>query len=526
MHGCSYFGCECQDATVCVPRGDLGKVWFNRLGRKVVDHMLLEGDHRICVQHFDAVDIIGGVVKKGALPRQYKHPHGLSYRGTATLSRRQMTLPTPRPAVSPVDVKRALRAAAASEKLIKAGLVTERREKKEALEAEAIRILKSVPQTGPYYIIKALAKRDAIIASLTAQLAKAQVPEEDLEVEAPLPDVAPYPKLEEFMRTFEAKSMKLTGYKAAQVTEIVAQIEKNDARDLAFRQCRMTPEAYKADPVNAEAQIQARLDEIRTRGRGRPAKLSLREQVAITLAHIRHGWTGLTGSLITGVPVSTFNETVTKIAVKILGAMKRLFQWGRPDEPISGAHAEFMNSRNIAIVIDATESFVNKPRDTPKQKAYWSRYKHHWTIKHMVGISPGGRVIFVSDGFPGGISDTRLVKRSGLLDILPRNSAVLADKGYLYTSIYRKMGIKLVTPPRKSKGKGFTEAEILKSRRVSSARIFVECMIRGAKINRILTTTVSAERQAHFSRCFQIAAWGTNFKAPFKPRDKRRKKRD
>lgn len=42
------------------------------------------------------------------------------------------------------------------------------------------------------------------------------------------------------------------------------------------------------------------------------------------------------------------------------------------------------------------------------QRATWSNYKHHNTIKYLVMTSGAGGCMYVSPGFPGRISDYQL----------------------------------------------------------------------------------------------------------------------
>ena len=68
------------------------------------------------------------------------------------------------------------------------------------------------------------------------------------------------------------------------------------------------------------------------------------------------------------------------------------------------------------VIIDATEIFV----ETELQQLTFSSYKNHNTFKALVGISPGGVVTFVSQLFPGSISDKQLTLKSGLIKLLER----------------------------------------------------------------------------------------------------------
>ena len=48
------------------------------------------------------------------------------------------------------------------------------------------------------------------------------------------------------------------------------------------------------------------------------------------------------------------------------------------------------------IIIDCTEVFVEVPSSMTAQSQTWSNYKHRNTFKVLIGISPNGKVTFVS----------------------------------------------------------------------------------------------------------------------------------
>ena len=94
-----------------------------------------------------------------------------------------------------------------------------------------------------------------------------------------------------------------------------------------------------------------------------------------------------------------------------------------------------------------TEIFVEQPALPELQQLTFSSYKSHNTYKGLIGISPTGAVIFVSDLYPGCISDKELTNRSGLLDMLVKGDAIMAGRGFGIEEDTILRGVKLNIPP-------------------------------------------------------------------------------
>ena len=69
----------------------------------------------------------------------------------------------------------------------------------------------------------------------------------------------------------------------------------------------------------------------------------------------------------------------------------------------------------VAVIIDCFELFTEKPSGALNQVQTYSNYKHHQTVKYLIGISPQGTVTFISDGWGGRTSDKHIVEKSGFL---------------------------------------------------------------------------------------------------------------
>ncbi|CAH4034428.1 unnamed protein product [Pieris brassicae] len=82
------------------------------------------------------------------------------------------------------------------------------------------------------------------------------------------------------------------------------------------------------------------------------------------------------------------------------------------------------------VVVDGTEIPIAKPKNPISQQATFSSYKHHNTIKNLVGITPGGLISFCSEGYGGSTSDCQITERSSLLDLCEEKDAIMADRGF------------------------------------------------------------------------------------------------
>ena len=61
--------------------------------------------------------------------------------------------------------------------------------------------------------------------------------------------------------------------------------------------------------------------------------------------------------------------------------------------------------RNVIIIIDCFELFIDRPMNLLARAQKYSVYKHHNTVKFLIGISPQGVVSFLSKAWGGRTSD-------------------------------------------------------------------------------------------------------------------------
>ena len=132
-------------------------------------------------------------------------------------------------------------------------------------------------------------------------------------------------------------------------------------------------------------------------------------------------------------------------------------------------------------IIDCTEIKCQMPSSLHLNGELFSNYKHHTTLKGLIGISPGGAITFISQLYTGSISDSEIVVRSGLLDLpFQDKDSVMADKGFTIQDLL-PLGVSLNIPPFLGSSSQMPVQDVVRTQEIASLRIHVERAINKIK---------------------------------------------
>ena len=128
----------------------------------------------------------------------------------------------------------------------------------------------------------------------------------------------------------------------------------------------------------------------------------------------------------------------------------------------------------VRYIIDATEIFIETPKNLLLQSACWSDYKHHCTVKYLLSICPIGYFNYVSKGWGGRVADMYLTLNCGFMDIIQHGEIILADRGFPIREEALVLGVDVINPPGKRGQDQMLSSDVQKTREIANRRIYIE----------------------------------------------------
>ena len=112
-----------------------------------------------------------------------------------------------------------------------------------------------------------------------------------------------------------------------------------------------------------------------------------------------------------GVSLPTVSRTFTAWLTVMVVRLSPLIRWPEREElwhtmPMC---FQFTFGKKTTIIIDCFEVFIELPSNLLARSQTFSNYKHHNTVKVLIGITPQGSICFTSKAWGGRTSDNYIV---------------------------------------------------------------------------------------------------------------------
>jgi hypothetical protein len=162
---------------------------------------------------------------------------------------------------------------------------------------------------------------------------------------------------------------------------------------------------------------------------GRPT-LELQDRLGITLAHLRHSFTMMSLQWLFQVPASSNQRYVVDMIDTLYIAMKEVVKL--PPKESRAQSAIKFNQKDIVMVVDGAEQATTASKDKNIKAVLFSGKKKYHTFTKLLGVSPKGKVWFVSPSYFGSVNDLNLMQmpENAVYEKLTKKEYIAGDKGF------------------------------------------------------------------------------------------------
>ena len=240
------------------------------------------------------------------------------------------------------------------------------------------------------------------------------------------------------------------------------------------------------------------------------------DQLWLFLTRVRHGLFERDLAHRFGVSVSTVSDVFVTWANYLYIMLGSLPVWPSKENVKEHLPDSFKGRyENVRGILDCTELKCELPRDYQKHSEMYSDYKSHDTFKGLVCISPSGWITFISQLYPGRISDKEIVERSNFCQLIEMGDQYLADKGFEIHDLIALRGGSLYIPPKRfSSTDQFTESQCFETMSIANVRIHVERAIKRIKAWHIFNQVLPLSTYGSINQIWTVCALLVNFQNP------------
>lgn len=168
---------------------------------------------------------------------------------------------------------------------------------------------------------------------------------------------------------------------------------------------------------------------------------------------------------------------------------------------------------NLRCIIDCSEVFTETLSASDIQAALWSDYKHHYTVKFLVAITPNGAPCYVSQCYGGRATDKYIVRDCDFLNCVEPYDQIMADRGFKIREELLLRNASLCIPPSTKPGMQMVAVDVRETSQIANVRIYVEQAI-GRLIFHILKNILPINCLPLYDGIVQVMCVLTCFQVP------------
>ena len=225
----------------------------------------------------------------------------------------------------------------------------------------------------------------------------------------------------------------------------------------------------------AEVKRLSRPDRRRAIGGGNQYALELCTQLLMVLLWLRLYLTTEAVGFFFGLHKSNVSRNGRRILQVLRQVSESEFEWPDPPKRGHGRTVEqaVRDSPDLFAIVDATEQPVQRPKDDKEQRKHYSGKKKRHTRKTAIIVNEAGLIRAISSSTPGSVHDIKHLRRSGLLEKIPKDVGVIGDSGF--DGLHKNLPEHSVATAHKARrNQPLTVDQKLINRELSSLRIIVE----------------------------------------------------
>ena len=232
----------------------------------------------------------------------------------------------------------------------------------------------------------------------------------------------------------------------------------------------------------------------RSIGAGHPYKLAtLQEKLVLVFLYYKQYLT----QEVLGMMVDLDQANVSRLLKKMLpliekaadpemanylNKIKEEYAEAEKTNSLDKFYAENLELKEVSH--DASEQQRLRPKNDDEQKKYYSGKKKKHTLKTQFSVAASGRVLDVSNTYPGSVHDKTIIDQEMTIDKIPKQTCQRLDSGY--QGVKKKNPDKyIILPTKKLKGQPLSKLAKENNQAHSKRRVIVENVLSRLKKFRI-----------------------------------------